>query len=827
MIDGFVHDVRFAWRGLLRAPGFAAIAIATLALGMGANSAIFTIVNAVVMRPLPYAHPDRLVRITSDFTGLGSTDIGLSQPELIDYRDRSGLFDAVAGVWAINANLTEVDVPERVEVLLASPSYFEVLGVRPQLGRLFQPEDEGPGITEVLVISDALWRRRFAASPAAIGRKLKVDQDWYTVIGVVPPEFRHPGRSVLTDVDVWAPASFVGKPFPAQPQRFNYFITGAIGRLKPGIGVDEARQRLAGLAQGFRQAYPDIYPARAAWMPRLMPLREDLVGSVRATLLIVFGAVGVVLLIACANMANLLLARASSRQRELAVRRALGSSRPRLVRLLLAESLLLALLGGVLGGVLSVWLLDVLLALVPAGLPRLQEIRVDLQVVAFTAVMSVATALLFGMLPALQSSKTDVNDALRDGSRGASARGWLRSSLVVVEFALAVVLLVGAALLVRSFWRLQRVDLGFDSRHVLTAKLWLPQPNDPEQGRYSSRKTGHLARIATYDEILRRAESLPGVTAAAAADALPFDGTRSSVVFTAEGTEGDDRSRVPTAQYSSATARYFEVMGIRLLRGRPFGAQDNATGPPVVIITDAIARASWPGQDAVGKRLHLGGPQATGNPWLTVVGVVEDVRTRRIEDDPRPTIYRPLQQRSGLSLSVALKTNADPDRLRSALAAEVRAVDADLPTYGVRTLDDMIASATASRRFSTQLLTAFAVLALALAAIGIYGVMAFVVGQRTREMGIRIALGAEPMAVVRLVMRQAFALAAIGVVAGLGAAALLTRLLTNLLFEIRPVDPLTYTLIPAVLAITAAVAAWRPARRAATVDPMAALRSNA
>jgi predicted permease len=315
------------------------------------------------------------------------------------------------------------------------------------------------------------------------------------------------------------------------------------------------------------------------------------------------------------------------------------------------------------------------------------------------------------------------------------------------------------------------------------------------------------------------------VSAAAAADALPFDGTRSSVVFTAEGTEGDDRSRVPTAQYSSATARYFDVMGIRVLRGRPFGAQDNATGAPVAIVTDAIARASWPGQDAVGKRLHLGGPQATGNPWLTVVGVVEDVRTRRVEDDPRPAIYRPLQQRSGLSLSVALKTDADPDRLRSAFAGEVRAVDADLPTYGVRTLDDMIASATASRRFSTQLLTAFAVLALALAAIGIYGVVAFVVGQRTREMGIRIALGAEPMAVVRLVMRQAFALAAIGVVAGLGAAALLTRLLTNLLFEIRPVDPLTYTLIPAVLAITAAVAAWRPARRAATVDPMTALRN--
>jgi putative ABC transport system permease protein len=826
MMDGFLHDVRFAWRGLLRARGFAVIAIATLALGIGANSAIFNIVNAVVMRPLPYAEPDRLVRITSDFTGLGSSDIGLSQPELIDYRDRSGLFDGLAGVWAINANLTEVDVPERVEVLLASPNYFDVLGVRPQLGRLFRPEDEGRGITEVLVISDALWRRRFAASRDAIGRKLKIDQDWYTVVGVLPPDFRHPGRSVLTDVDAWAPATFVGNPFPEEPQRGNYFVTGAIGRLKPGVSMTQARQRLGAMAQDFRQAYPKMYPPRAAWAPRLVPLHEDLVGSVRGTLLIIFGAVGVVLLIACANIANLLLARASARQRELAVRRALGSSRARLIRLMLVESLMLSLAGGALGGLLTVWVLDLLLDVTPAGLPRLKEIRIDPHVMAFTAITSVLTALLFGILPALQSSRADVNAALKDGARGAAARGRLRSTLVVAEFALAVVLLVGAALLVRSFWRLQQVELGFDPANVLTAKLWLPQPNDPEQGRYSSRKGGHPVRVAAYEEILRRAAALPGVSAAAAADILPFDGTRSSVVFTAEGSEGDDRSSVPTAQYASATARYFEVMGIRMRRGRPFGDQDNATGAPVAIVTDAIARVSWPGQDPVGKRLHLGGPQATGNPWLTVVGVVEDVRTRRLEDDPRPTIYRPLGQRSGLSLSVVLKTQADPERLRSALASEVRSVDSDLPTYGVRTLEEMIGTATASRRFSTQLLTTFAVLALGLAAIGIYGVMAFVVGQRTREMGIRIALGARPAAVVALVMRQAFVLAAAGVAAGLAGAALLTRLLGGLLFEIRPTDPFTYTLSAALLAATAAMAAWRPARRAAAVDPITALRAE-
>jgi putative ABC transport system permease protein len=826
MADSFLQDVRFAWRGLLRSPGFAAVAIATLALGIGANSAIFTVVNAVVMRPLPYADADRLVRVTSDFTGLGGTDLGLSQPELLDYRDRSGLFESIAGVWAINANLTEVDEPERVEVLIAGPTYFDVLGSRPQLGRLFRPEDEGPGITEVLVISDALWRRRFGASPDAIGRKLKIDNDWYTIIGVLPAGFRHPGRSVLTDVDAWAPTTFRGNPFQDQPQRFNRQITGAIARLKPGLTVEQARQRLTAFGQELRTAYANDYPARAAWVPRLVPLREDLVGPVRSPLLILFGAVGVVLLIACANIANLLLARASSRQRELAVRRALGSSRGRLVRLLLTESLLLSAVGGATGAVITVWLLDVLLAIAPSGLPRLQEIRVDAQVVAFTALVSLVTALVFGMLPALQSSKTDLNETLKEGARGASGpRGRLRSMLVVVEFALAVVLLVGAALLVRSFWRLQHVDLGFDPRNVVTARLWLPQPNDPAQGRYSNRASGHQVRLAAYEEILRRAETLPGVTAAAAAGALPFDGTRSQVVFTAEGTEAEDRSRVPTSQINSASSKYFEVMGIRMLHGRTFNDRDTATSAPVVIVSESIARRSWPAQDPIGKRLHLGAPELK-RPWMTVVGVVDDMRNRRVEEDPKPTLYLPLKQSSSLAMSIVLKTHADPGTLRAPLTGEVRAVDPDLPTFGVRTMEEIVATATASRRFSTRLLAAFALLALLLAAVGIYGVMAFIVGQRTREIGIRIALGANPRSVVRLVLGHALTLAAGGVVAGALAAVLMTRLLAGLLFEVRATDPVTYTAIALLLATTAAIAAWRPARRAASVDPISALRAD-
>jgi putative ABC transport system permease protein len=829
-MDSFLQDWRFAWRGLVRSPGFAAVAIATLALGIGANSAIFTVVNAVVMRPLPYAHADRLVRVTSDFTALSAGDVGISQPELLDYRDRSGLFDGIAGVWAINANLTEIDQPERVEALLASPSYFDVLGVHPQLGRLFGPEDTAPGINEVLVISDALWRRRFGASPAAIGRKLRIDNDWYTVVGVLPPGFRHPGRSVLTDVDVWAPANFSAAPFPNPPLRSAYFMTGAIARLRPDVTIEQARERLAAFGQGLKAAYPNDYSSRAKWTPRLVSLQDDLVGSVKPALLMLFGAVGVVLLIACANMANLLLARASTRQRELAVRRALGSSRARLVRLMLTESVMLSALGGLAGAAVTVCLVEALIALAPSGLPRIQEIAIDGQVLAFTAVVTLLTAIVFGTIPAVQYSRTDVNEALKDGARSVSSgRGVLRSALVVAEFALALVLLVGAALLVRSFWRLQHVDLGFEPRRVLTARLWLPQPNEPSTGPYFK----HAARVAAFEEILRRARTLPGVTAAAAVGVLPFDGARGASVYTIEGSETDDRSKIPTAQTSMASAGYFELMGVRLLRGRTFSEQDDDKAMPVAIITEAFARKGWPGQDPLGRRLHAGGPKAP-NPWVTIVGVVNDVRTERLEDPARPLLYRPMKQVSNLSLSLVLKTDTrstgsgqgDPQTLAAPLAREVRAVDPDQPTYGIRTMDEIVDHATASRRFSTQLLGAFAGLALVLAAVGIYGVMAFMVGQRTREIGIRIALGANPRAVVRLVLGQALALAAGGVVTGAVAAALASRLLAGLLFEVRSTDPATYTTIALLLGTTAAIAAWRPARRAASVDPIRALRAD-
>jgi predicted permease len=821
-IDIFRQDLRFAWRGFMRTPGFLAVAIATLGLGIGANSAIFTLVNAVVLRPLPYADPERLVRITGDFAALNVPDIGMSPPELIDYRDRAQLFDGIAGLYPINANLTEIDEPERIEVLLVSPSYFDVLGTRPQLGRLFGPEDNAPGITEVVVISDALWRRRFGGSREAIGRKLRIDNDWYTVVGVVPKGFRHPGRSLLTDVEVWAPTSYAGSPFPARPGRGAYFMAGAIARLKPGVSIADAQQRLAVFGAQLRAEFPDDYPARSGWRPSLIPLQNDLVGRVKPALLMLLGAVGFVLLIACANIANLLLARASARQRELALRRALGSSRGRLLSLLMTESLLLACFGGAAGACLTVWLVDALVALVPAGLPRASEIVVDTRVLFFTATIALATAFVFGVLPALQSSRADVHDALKEGSRGSvGGRRVLRSTLIVAEFALALVLLVGAGLLLRSFWRLQQVEIGFEPHHVLTARLWLPQPNIPSTGPYAK----HEPRVALYEEVMRRARALPAVSAVAAVIGLPFDGSRGSATITVDGKESEAIARVPSVQTNIASTGYFELMEIRLLRGRTFTDQDDQHSALVGVISQAMARRYFPGEDPIGRRLHFGGAQAN-NPWITIVGVVDDVRNERVEDQPRPMFYRPLRQASNLSLSLVLKTDGDPRQLGPALAREVRAADPDQPTFGVKTMDAIVASATAPQRFATELLGAFAALALLLAAIGIYGVMAFVVGQRTREIGIRIALGAQPRSVVRLILAQALALAVAGVVLGGIGALFLSRLLAGMLFEVGATDPMTYGGIALLLAATAAVAAWRPARRAAAVDPMVALRAE-
>jgi predicted permease len=820
-VDTLLLDLRFAARSLRKNQSFATVAVLTLALGIGANAAMFAVVNAILLRPLPFAAADRLVRVTGDLSGFGAHDAGLSPPELYDYRDRADLFESISGVYPIDANVTEIDEPERVEILLVSPSYFSVLGARPQLGRVFSAEDDHPGIAEVVVISDAFWKRRFGGRPDAVGHKLKIDGDWYQVVGIMPPGFRHPGRALRTGYEMWAPSGYRALPFqPLDRTRGNLMLSGAIAKLKPGLSVEEAGRRLDAFGARLRAEHPTVYSTAAGWSPRLIPLHDDVVGTTATVLIVMLAAVGGVLAIACANIAGLLLARGAARHRELGIRRALGAGRARLVRLLLAESLLLAAAGGVTGVVVAFWAKDLILRLAPTNVPRLTEVGVDTPVLIFTTCLSAAAGILFGLVPAWQFSKPDIQGALK-GARAASvpAKQKVRSALVIAQCALAMVLLVSAALLVRSFWRVMQVDAGIDGTGVLTARLWLPQPNDPSQGRYFR----HQARVAFYEEVLRRARELPGVEAAAIASNVPLDGQRGAGPVTIDGAAAD-ATDLPMVQGNAVSTEYFTVMRIPLRQGRTFVPADGTMGN-VAIVNETAARRLFPGQDPLQKRLYFGRPRPEAQ-WMTIVGVVGDVLSENLEIAPRPMVYRPLAQASSLSMALAVRTSGDPDALAVPLGRTVRAVDRDQPMFAVRTMQAIQDASTASRRFVIRLLAAFAILALVLSAVGIYGVMAYLVGQRRREIGIRIALGAGRGEVIGMVVRRAVTLTAIGLLIG-GVASLATgELLSGLLFQIAPWDPWSFTTIAGVLVLTAMVAAASPALRAARVDPVAAMRAD-
>jgi predicted permease len=820
-VDTLLLDLRFAARSLRKNQSFATVVVLTLALGIGANAAMFAVVNAILLRPLPFAAADRLVRVTGDLSGFGAHDAGLSPPELYDYRDRADLFESISGVYPIDANVTEIDEPERVEILLVSPSYFSVLGARPQLGRVFSAEDDHPGIAEVVVISDAFWKRRFGGRPDAVGHKLKIDGDWYQVVGIMPPGFRHPGRALRTGYEMWAPSGYRALPFqPLDRTRGNLMLSGAIAKLKPGLSVEEAGRRLDAFGARLRAEHPTVYSTAAGWSPRLIPLHDDVVGTTATVLIVMLAAVGGVLAIACANIAGLLLARGAARHRELGIRRALGAGRARLVRLLLAESLLLAAAGGVTGVVVAFWAKDLILRLAPTNVPRLTEVGVDTPVLIFTTCLSAAAGILFGLVPAWQFSKPDIQGALK-GARAASvpAKQKVRSALVIAQCALAMVLLVSAALLVRSFWRVMQVDAGIDGTGVLTARLWLPQPNDPSQGRYFR----HQARVAFYEEVLRRARELPGVEAAAIASNVPLDGQRGAGPVTIDGAPAD-ATDLPMVQGNAVSTEYFTVLRIPLRQGRTFVPADGTMGN-VAIVNETAARRLFPGQDPLQKRLYFGRPRPEAQ-WMTIVGVVGDVLSENLEIAPRPMVYRPLAQASSLSMALAVRTSGDPDALAVPLGRTVRAVDRDQPMFAVRTMQAIQDASTASRRFVIRLLAAFAILALVLSAVGIYGVMAYLVGQRRREIGIRIALGAGRGEVIGMVVRRAVTLTAIGLLIG-GVASLATgELLSGLLFQIAPWDPWSFTTIAGVLVLTAMVAAASPALRAARVDPVAAMRAD-
>ena len=798
------------------------MAVLTLALGIGTNVAIFSVVNGVLLRPLEFHDAGALVHLTGELTKTGATDIGTGRIELDDFRTRAGVFESVAGVYPVNANLTEVADPERVEGALVSGNYFTVLGVDPQLGRLFSQADEIPGNAPLVVISDSLWRRRFGGSPNVLGRTVRLDEDPYEIIGVLPASFHHPGRGIVGEPEFFSPAGYRGTPY-GTPRRGIFGIPGgAIARLQAGVSIDTATKRIDALGEDLRRENPGNYPDTQGWRPRMIPLQDDLVGRVRPALVVLASAVGAVLLIACANVANLLLVRASTRSREFAVRSALGATRGRLVRQLLTEGVILAIGGGAIGVMAARWLITGLLALAPAGLPRGASVGLDGTALLFSLLLSIATGLVFGVWPALQAAPAS-GDGLKESTRGITAsrpRTRTRGILVGIEFALALILLVTAALFARSFVRLYAVDAGFSPDRVLTAQLWMALPNDPSTGPYFT----HEHRLAFYQPAIERISALPGVEAAGWVSALPLGGSRGGSYFLIEG-QPPESAAGNSIELLQASPAYFRALGIGVVRGRVCTDQDTASTQGVALVSESFIKRYFPASDPLGTRIRPGGPASTA-PWLSIVGVVRDVRSRALETAPPPQVYRCLWQSSGIAMALVVKTSGDPSRLERAVETAVRETNPNLPLYSVRPMDRVLASTLAQRRFAMIAVVAFAILALTLSAIGVYSVLAYLVEQRTREIGVRVALGATHGDIVRLVLSSGLGLAAGGIAAGLAGAALVARTVATMLFGIATFDPVSFIGIPAVLLGVAVLACYVPARRATRIDPLVALRQE-
>ena len=822
MLTTIWHDLRYAARMLRNKPGFTAVAVITLSLGIGANTAIFSVVDAVLLRPLPFPKPEQIVLVRDDLVARQAENVGMSVDELKDLQERSGVFEQISAVWPVDANLTGSDRPERIELLGVSPNYFSLLGANAQLGRVFGPQDQAQGFAEGVVISDGLWRRVFGSDPNILGRKIYADSDLYTVVGVMPKGFRHPGQTLRNEVEMWATAGYSANPF-GPPVRAQRILPGAIGRIKPDLTVQQAQSKLDSFVANLRNEFPKEYPPEAGWNVRLLPARETLVGSVQKTLFVLLGAVGLVLLIGCVNIANLLLARSSGRQREMAIRLAMGAGRRRLIAQLLTESLLLSFIGGVLALLIVVALKNLLLGLVPADIPRLNEVGVNAGLLAFVFVISALTGLLFGLIPALQASRPDMVVNLKEGTQGAGSGARhhrFRGALVVVEFALSLMLMIAAGLLLRSFGQLLAVNPGFDPSNVLLARIWLPVPNNPDLDPYRPLPK----RAAFVKEVLRRTSELPGVQYAAigGGNGVPLMDQSQPGIFSIEDQPTTD-STLPRTKFSTVSADYFRVLGTPLVRGRFFTSGDDEQAPRVALVDEAFVQRYFGSGDPIGQRIKPGRRESQ-NPWLTIVGLVGNIKTEGIDQPDEPHLYLPTLQFPGYAMAVYVRTNGNPAGLTNALRQQVQAVDPNLPLFGERTMDDLVSASLAQRRFAMQIVGLFGVLALFLAAIGIYGVMAYSVTQRTREIGIRLALGASTKSILSWLLGQGMRLTLVGVAVGLVGAFALTRLLRGLLFGIAPTDVRTYIALTLLLALVALLACYIPARRATKVDPLVALR---
>ncbi|HEV8337701.1 MAG TPA: ABC transporter permease [Candidatus Polarisedimenticolia bacterium] len=790
-----IQDVRHGIRVLSQSPGLSLVMILTLALGIGATTAIFSVVHAVLLNPLPYPEPERLVLLWDVQPGLAQAPA--SYPEFLDWRERSRSFQEVTARFDASVTLTGGGRPEKLNAMAISANLLPALGVKPLLGRGFRPDEELSAAEPVVLISDRLWHRRFGGDPKILGRTVILDARPQTIVGVLP-EFRYGGPR-----DLWMPLRLDTERAP----RGLHFIV-VMGRLRPGKTLAAARQEMEGIASQLRRDGVTNHGIL------LVGLKEQVVGRVRPTLLILFGAVGLVLLIACSNVANLLLARSTARQKEIAIRQALGAGRIRLMRQFLTEGALVAAAGGGLGLLLAWWGMDGLIAAgQSAGLPRMSEIAVDPAVLAFTAAASLLTGLLCGLFPAWQNSRQAPGQTLREGGRRSGAgtgRGRLRSLLVVSEVALSIVLLVGAGLLIHSFVKVLAVPKGFDPSGVVTAEIDLPPGKYAEPAR----------QAAFFQDLLQRVRPLPGVRAAAVVSHLPLSGQDTNGGILIEG-RAVPTGEEPLVELRIASPDYFRAMGIPVLRGRAFTEADDAQAPAVAVINQAMARRLFPGQDPMGKRIDM---QWLGKGWQEVVGVVGDVKHDSLDAPTLAEAYAPLAQRPNPSMNLVVRAASSPVALAAALRERVSAVDPDQPVSEIRTLDRVVADSTVDRRFSTILFGGFAGVALFLATLGLYGVIAYSVTQRTHEIGVRMALGARRSDVLRLVVGQGLRLVAAGVGLGLAAALPLAGLLSGLLFGVPARDPMTFGGVPILLAAVAWIACYLPARRATKVDPIIALR---
>jgi predicted permease len=821
-----LQDIRYGLRMLVKKPTFTIVAVLTLALGVGANTAIFSIVYAVLLHSLPYPDPDRLVRIFFNEPGVGLRDVRFSKPELDDLQTRSGVFEDVSPIFEGSEDVTGGGQPERVEGVNGSFSYFSMLGVTPQIGRLFGPQDFVPGFAAEAVISDGLWHRAYGADPNIVGRTIRLDNDPLTIIGVLPRGFRHPGPTVAGDAEVFGAGGFSGDPFPP-PMRGTRVLVSGIGRLKRGLTLAEAQARLTAMAAQIRHDFPTDYPPQAQWTIEIQPLQETLVGKIRPMLLVLLGAVISIVFIVSLNIANLLLARASGRQQEMAVRSALGASPGRMVRQMLTESMLLSLIGGVAGIATAVGTLSFILRFVPSNVPRLNEVRIDWVVLAFALLISILTGLVFGLAPALHSAKSALSLAIREGGRGSgysTKTGRLRDVLIVSELAFAVILMVGAGLLLRTLRDLLQENPGFDPTQVVTANIQLPNPNESEADLYLD-----IPRRATFDrELLRRMKAIPGVKFAAITSALPTTNTNPNAVggIAIEGFAIEDRpvesSQDLSAERIRISSDYFKVLQTTLLRGRSFNEGDEDGKPLVAIIDESTARKYWPNQDPVGRRVRFARDRT--KPWTTVVGIVKDIKSDGLDIDGVPHIYVSTYQDNGKRLSVVLRTSLPATQLEPQIRHEIQSIDPGLPVFNVSSMSDVLDRSLASRRFSADLVGGFAGLAVLLASIGIYGLLAYIVGQRSREIGIRMALGARREDILRMFLRKGVALAGMGIVAGVVFSAATASMMASLLYGVRPHDPAVFLIVPLLLLVVAALASYLPARRATKVNPTIALR---